>query len=185
MTDAPTDFSAAVFAKTSAGQQEIQTRALGLSPLARRLLVLIDGKRTGKDLEPFVAGHPLAQYIDELIAHACIEVKTVAPMAPSRVLDPAHPQPGETVTPTDWLAVLPPPESRSDKELEMARNFMINTVNSIFGHHNRISLIESIYGCKTTNELRKVYSAWAHALETSSAGHKRLPELREKLFAVL
>ncbi|AVO42281.1 hypothetical protein [Simplicispira suum] len=188
MTDAPIDFSAAVFSKTPAGQQEIQTRALGLSPLARRLLVLIDGKRTGKDLEPFVAGHSLAQYIDELLGHACIDMKVVAPAAPpasARAFDPAHPQPTDALAPTDWLAVLPPAETRSDKELEMARNFMINTVNNIFGHHNRISLVESIFVCKSTSELRNVYSAWASALETTSAGHKRLPELREKLFAVL
>ncbi|MFZ1499838.1 MAG: hypothetical protein WAT33_08445 [Giesbergeria sp.] len=188
MTDAPIDFSAAVFSKTAAGQQEIQSRALGLSPLARRLLVLIDGKRTGKDLAPFVAGHPLAQYIDELLGHACIDVKVAAPAVPAataQAFDPAHPQPPDALPPAGWLAALPPAETRSEKELEMARNFMINTVNNIFGHHNRISLVESIFGCKSSSELRNVYSAWATALESSSAGHKRLPELREKLFAVL
>ena len=41
----PKEFAAAIYAKTALGQQEIQTRSLGLAPLVRRLLVLIDGKR--------------------------------------------------------------------------------------------------------------------------------------------
>lgn len=61
----------------------------------------------------------------------------------------------------------------------MARNFMTNTVNNIFGHHNRISLLEAIHGCQSSGELRHVYVAWAQALETNATGKKRLPELRE------
>ena len=85
----------------------------------------------------------------------------------------------------DELARLPAADTRDAKELEMARNFMTNTVNNIFGHHNRISLLESIHACQSSEALRKVYPAWAHALETNSTGKKRLPELRDKLFAVL
>jgi len=39
MTDVSLDLSAATFAKTVIGQQEIQTRLLGLTPLTRRALV--------------------------------------------------------------------------------------------------------------------------------------------------
>lgn len=187
MPDSPTDFLSAVFAKTAAGQQEIASRGLGLSPLARRLLVLIDGRRTGEELAPFVAGNDLSVYLNELLGHSCVEAH--APVAPvtkaAKMTAEAaeiHPLPAAS---TDWLAVLPPVETRSAKDLEMARNFMTNTVNGIFGHHNRISLVESIYNSKTSSELRNVYHAWASALDTNSTGHKRLPELREKLFAVL
>ena len=62
---------------------------------------------------------------------------------------------------------------------------MTNTVNNIFGHHNRISLVESIFSSQSSEELRKVYPAWANALASNSTGKKRLPELREKLFTVL
>ena len=44
------DLSSAVFAKTEMGQQEIQTRSLGLSPLVHRILVLADGKKNGGEL---------------------------------------------------------------------------------------------------------------------------------------
>ena len=185
MPDTPTDLRSAIFSKTTTGQQEIASRSLGLSPLARRLLVLIDGRRTGHDLEPFVAGHELAQYLTELLDRDCVEMKAVLPAKASPATGSAAEASMLAPASTDWLAVLPPAESRSAKEMEMARNFMTNTVNNIFGHHNRISLIESIYNCKSSSELREVYHAWAQALESNSIGHKRLPELREKLFAVL
>ena len=92
---------------------------------------------------------------------------------------------------TDWPACAPnssaktTPATPDPLQLQQARNFMINTVNTIFGQHNRISLVESIYGSKTTEELRHVYIAWAEAMESNAVGKRRLPELREKLFAVL
>lgn len=183
MVDAPSDFRSTKFAKTQAGQEEIKARALGLSPLARRLLVLIDGKRSGAELAPFAMGQDPFQLINELLTHGLVSAKTEKavqdtppPAATSAI--------AENVT-TDWLAALPRSDSRSDQDREMARNFMTNTVNNIFGHHNRISLIEAIARCQSNAELRTVYAQWCAALETSSAGRKRLPELREKLFAVL
>jgi len=181
MADAPTNLTAAIYAKTAQGQQEIQSRSLGLTPLARRVLVLVDGKRSGKDLSTFVPGNEIAEQLTELLDRGCVEAVGVAPQAPSPAAAPAKPPaPDESD-----LAALPPAESRSAKELDMARNFMTNTVNNIFGHHNRISLIEAIHGCRSSSELRHVYVAWAQALETNNIGKKRLPELREKLFAVL
>lgn len=189
MPNVPADFDSAVFSKTETGQQEIASRSLGLSLLARRLLVLIDGRRTGGDLAPFVAGHDVAQYLNELLERRCVDMKAAPVAKVAGVLTavaPSSPVAAPlSATSPEWLAVLPPAETRTAKELEMARNFMTNTVNNIFGHHNRISLVESIFRSKTSAELRGVYSAWASALETNSIGHKRLPELREKLFAVL
>ena len=173
------------YAKTAEGQQEIQARAMGLTPLARRVLVLVDGHRSGKDLAAFVPGNDIEVHLTELLTRECIAaVGTAAAPAPAPAPAAAaasHPHdPFE-----DELARLPAADTRDAKELEMARNFMTNTVNNIFGHHNRISLLESIHACQSSEALRKVYPAWAHALETNSTGKKRLPELRDKLFAVL
>ena len=85
----------------------------------------------------------------------------------------------------DPLAQLPPAETRTEQDLEKARNFMTNTVNTIFGYHNRILLIESIFSCQSSSRLRNVYPAWAQALATNDTGKKRLPELSQKLFTVL
>lgn len=185
MPDLPTALLSRIYAKTAEGQHEIQARALGLTPLARRVLVLVDGHRSGKDLAAFVPGNDIEVHLTELLTRECIAaVGRAAAPAPASASAPAaagHPHdPFE-----DELNRLPAAETRSTKDLDMARNFMTNTVNNIFGHHNRISLLEAIFACQSSEALRKVYPAWAHALETNNTGKKRLPELRDKLFAVL
>ena len=185
MPDLSASLLSRIYAKTAEGQQEIQARAMGLTPLARRVLVLVDGHRSGKDLAAFVPGNDIEVHLTELLPRECIAaVGRAAAPAPASASAPAaagHPhEPFE-----DELARLPAAETRGAKDLDMARNFMTNTVNNIFGHHNRISLLEAIFACQSSEALRKVYPAWAHALETNNTGKKRLPELREKLFAVL
>ena len=118
MPDLPTSLLSRIYAKTAQGQQEIQSRTLGLTPLARRVLVLVDGHRSGKDLAAFVPGNDIEVHLTELLTRECIAaVGTAAAPAPA-----------------------PAPAAAA---------------------------------------------AWAHALETNSTGKKRLPELRDKLFAVL
>ena len=80
---------------------------------------------------------------------------------------------------------LPPADSRSAQDNEMARNFMINSINSIIGQNTRLSLVTDIFHAKGTEGLRKVYRAWESSMSDHGMGAKRLPELREKLFKVL
>ncbi|WP_439114820.1 hypothetical protein [Hydrogenophaga sp.] len=173
------DLTTAIFSKTPVGQQEIQSRGLGLAPLARRILVLVDGKRSGRDLSAFVSGHDdIEQILGALLSQGC-----VAAEAPSKA----------AVVPAAKVAVsaagtpqgLPAPETRTAKDNDMARHFMINSINSIIGQQMRISLIHDIFHAKSTEALRTVYHAWAASMADHGMGSKRLPELREKLFKVL
>ena len=183
MPDLSASLLSRIYAKTAEGQQEIQARAMGLTPLARRVLVLVDGHR--KDLAAFVPGNDIEVHLTELLTRECIAAvgRAAAPASASASAPAAAGHPHDPFE--DELNRLPAAETRSTKDLDMARNFMTNTVNNIFGHHNRISLLEAIFACQSSEALRKVYPAWAHALETNNTGKKRLPELREKLFAVL
>ena len=183
MFDDITDIDRAIFAKTVTGQQEIQSRALKLGPLPRRLLILIDGKRDGKELAPLVAGHDLASMISHLIEKNCIEHVRggTTPMVPDPI---AAPPAAAKKTPTD-TSTLPPAATRSAKEVEMARNFMTNTVNTVFQPNTRLTLLEAIFACKTVEDVRKVYPKWVETISSSAIGTKRLPEFREKLFKVL
>jgi len=180
MPDLSSTFLSTVFAKTAQGQQEIQARALGLPVLARRMLVLVDGHRSGRDLAAFVPEGSLDSCLSALLEQRCIQALAAQATAPA-VAPSAKP----SNTAADPLQALPRAETRSAQELEKARNFMTNTVNSIFGHHNRITLIESIFACQSSDQLRHVYPAWAQALAGSSSGKKRLSELSAKLFTVL
>lgn len=182
--DVSLDFAASIFAKTAAGAQEIQSRALGLPPLTRRLLVLVDGRRSGKELAAFVVGHDAAELLGQLLAHGCIEALAVArPVAATpkaAVAAVAAAPAAESV-----LSGLPQAAMRSARETAMARNFMTNTVNTMFGQNMRLTLIESIHGARTAEDLRRVYPAWAETMASIGLGAKRLPELRHKLFQVL
>ncbi|NWF43977.1 hypothetical protein F3K02_01745 [Hydrogenophaga sp. D2P1] len=186
------DLTTAVYAKTAVGQQEIQTRSLGLSPLVRRILVLVDGKRSGSELAPFLSGNgDIEEILGQLLTLDCVEAQArTKPMASQAAAAPAA---AATSTATNEgvesssseIPGLPSAGSRSAKDNEMARNFMINSVNSIIGQNTRISLVEDIFHAGTTEQLRVVYHAWASSMSNHGMGAKRLPELREKLFKVL
>ena len=82
MTDQPRDLTTAIFTKTPLGQEEIQSRSLGLSALVRRTLVLVDGKRSGGDLSAFVVGQGVTAILSELLDKGCIAATAVAAPRP-------------------------------------------------------------------------------------------------------
>ncbi|MDD2809671.1 hypothetical protein [Rhodoferax sp.] len=185
MTDSTPDASLAVFGKTALGQQEIQSRALGLNPLTRRVLILIDGKRKYQELATLTGVQNLAELLNELVAKGCIEVTATLAAASSKASSSSSASPQKAATSKDDLAQLPPAETRTFKQAEMAKNFMMNTVNTVFQQNTRLTLLEAIFGCKTPQEVRRVYPKWVETMEGSVIGAKRLPEFREKLFQVL
>jgi hypothetical protein len=190
------DLISATFAKTATGQQEIQTRALGLAPLVRRVLVLADGKKSGRDLGAFVSGgEDIKTILEQLLSLGCLEAKAQAKAAAAEPVA-AKAEAGDAATKADsseagndqylaGLATMVPADKRTSKDNEMARNFMINSVNSIIGQNMRLSLIHEIFHAQTTEELRLTYLHWEKTMSEHGMGSKRLPELREKLFKVL
>lgn len=177
------DFISASFAKTETGQQEIQRRSLGLSPLVRRILVLVDGQRCGKDLATFAAGGDIDAILEELVDKGCIEARPREKRDKAdAVAAPAEAAPAQVA---GFLARLPAAAERTAAQNDMARHFMINTVNAIFGQQTRISLVESISLAQGTEGLRQVYPSWEEAMVGSRTGSKRLPEFHSKLLNVL
>jgi hypothetical protein len=190
MFDAITDLDRAIFAKTEIGRQEIQSRGLGLSPLVRRLLILVDGKRSTQELVPLIAGQGLGEMLKQLFDQQCIELvnKNVlrAPVNPlPQQPEVAQAKPAATGLAETTLAALPDAEFRSAKDAEMARNFMTNTINAMFGQHMCLSMIESISACDTSAALRQVYPAWYELMSSNRSAAKELPTLNEKLARVL
>jgi hypothetical protein len=191
----PQDLTNAVFGKTLLGQQEIQDRSLGLVPLVRRILVLADGKRSYEDLAALVPeGSDLGEMIRVLLEKGCLQVQSMvkSPASPSP-RGAQSPEPSKAADPVvagtatnakshpDWV----PASQRTAKDNDMARHFMMNSVNAIIGQGLRISLIHDIFHSDTTEKLREVYFAWEASMSNHGMGARRLPELREKLFKVL
>jgi len=181
------DLPQTIFAKTAVGQDEIQNRTLKLPLMIRRLLLLVDGKRPVKELAAFVAGQDVQPLIQELLEKGCIEsVAAEAPpsgsSSPKADRDPVE---AAELAAASALAALPPPQSRSAKQIDMARNFMINTINTMLEQNTRLTLVEKIFAAKDAAELRSYFAEWEMSMEASWIARKRLPELRKKLFAVL
>ncbi|GLS14346.1 hypothetical protein [Hydrogenophaga electricum] len=181
------DLISAAFAKTATGQQEIQQRSLGLSPMVRRILVLVDGQRCGRDLATFAAGSDIAAILGELVDKGCIQARQreMPEKSDRRVVGALAETPSTAREADTFLTRLPPAAERTAAQNEMARNFMINTVNTIFGQHTRLSLIESIAHASGTDGLRQAFLGWKEAMTENRAGSKRLPEFMGKLVAVL
>ena len=166
------------FAKTATGKQAIETKHIPLSLVDRRVLLLVDGVKTGEELAMFCVGKDVSSILQSLLDQELIEIVATAapPATTSGVPDTAPdtlsalPEPGDLG--------LPPASQRSAKEME-------NTVNTVFQPNTRLSLLEAIQGCNTATELRQVYLQWEDTLSTSRIGLKRLPEFKKKLFTVL
>ncbi len=183
MINLPASFST-VYAKTDVGHHEMKTRALRLKPTSRRLLVLVDGWRSGKELSLLLVGQDIEVAMGNLIDQGCIEsVATDVTASTSVASSPIRAATASGNTPE--LDVLPAPQLRSPQQADMARHFMINTVNLMYGEHTRLSLIEAISDCDDTEALRAVYPLWLESMIGNRSAVKRLPELRSKLFAVL
>lgn len=181
MTDNSPAQLARVFAKTDEGQAEIKTRALGLTAKVRSVLIMVDGQRNVRDLAG-LTGSDIDVSLHELLSAGCI-----VEVAPPKIAAAAAAAPAAAAGPSasDDIAALPPASSRSAKQVDMARNFMTNTVNTMFGANMRLSMIEAIYNCRTADDLRGVYPQWVETMMGSVQGARRLPELRQKLFDVL
>ena len=179
------DLSSAVFAKTEIGQQEIQSRSLGLATMVRRILVLADGKKSGGELAAFLpSAAEIHVVLKQLISLGCLnaEAGSKSTSRPSTAESAAS---APSAAPSGEIPGLPSAEKRSLKDNEMARNFRINSINSIIAQQMRVSLIQDIFHAETTEALRIVYQAWEASMSDHGMGRKLLPELTEKLFKVL
>jgi hypothetical protein len=202
MTDALTDtaipdLAEAVLAKTDLGREEIKSRTLRLPPLPRRLLLLADGQRDMRALAELLAGQDVFAVARELVAMGCLVVHSrstappaSAPVAPAAASGAAAPTSvsGDIVASRQTaaaLAGLPPGSSRTREQVELARNFMINTINRMLDQYSHSTLVEQIAASVGADGLREHFAAWESAIASSWVGKKRLPELRQRLFEVL
>ncbi len=68
-----------IFKKTLAGIAELERHTLKLRPELRRLLIMIDGKRSVDSLVPFFRPNELPLLVDELLQ--CGAIETIVPVA--------------------------------------------------------------------------------------------------------
>lgn len=168
------------YAKADKGFAEIESRSFGLSPKLRRVLILIDGKRTFEMLKSMLSFEGLEKMLDDLTSQGFIrKVEVVGAEAPV-----AAPQVEETAEASaDPFADLP--ESRKGADLEKAKNFMINTLVHFHGQYTKMDLMRSVKAAESHSAVREHYADWLRCMHESRQAEKRLGELTKQLLDVI
>jgi hypothetical protein len=78
-----------------------------------------------------------------------------------------------------------PAEPRTPKQIEMAKNFMINTLITFVGQYANPDLMKKVQAATDSSVLRDSLQEWKRCIETSTAGARRLKELEAELRKVL
>lgn len=167
----------AVFAKTPKGYEEIDTKAGGLTPRQRRVLIMVDGKRTVDDLRAMLQADDLQHTLGLLEEDGFIQITALINGSVNK-LPPDASLPSITAF-TDL------PEAHDPLRQEQARNFMMNTLNVFVGSLGASSLIERIENARGHEGLRNLYDEWYHAIIMSREGKREAEVLRGKLLKVI
>jgi len=136
---------AVICIKTDTGRAEIAARSDALSPLQRRVLILVDGKKTVNDLGAFVRAGELDGAMTHLLALGMIastdEVSALqAPVAPGFAAAQATQAPRPATSLAHFLAVR-----------EQASAFVRDSLGA-----SGEPICEAIDRCKSPEELRKL-----------------------------
>ncbi len=130
-----------VYAKTAQGAAEVSTRAAGLSLTARRVLIMIDGKRSVAELVPYANPNDIGTVIEQLEGKGLVY--------PAHAVDIAPPPP---------VAAPPEPLEVSD-DRTLAANFDALKRRAVRELSDRLGPDAEVIGMriehtKTTDELR-------------------------------
>ncbi len=169
-----------VFAKTQKGHDEITSKAGGLTPRQRRVLIFVDGKRSVDELRGMLQADDLQHTLGMLEEDGYIAVGA-ASTAPGKAGAPAaQAAPLPSVTAFSEL-----PSSPDPMRLQQARNFMVNTLNTFVGSLGASSLLDRIDQAQGHEGLRALFDEWYHAMVMSREGRREAEGLRTKLLAVI
>lgn len=157
--------------KTDRGQAELTQRSLKFDSYTRRLLIFIDGQRNRQQLQALMGERDITPLLVTLLEHGCIEGDVsranATPAAPEAGLEDSQDLP-----------------ARSARELEMGRNFIINTLSTFTGPYAHADLMAEALKAQDQLSLRALLPQWRAALEVETPA-KRLAELQGQLLKVI
>lgn len=163
-----------LFIKTPKGIEEIERRGGGLTPRVRRVLIMIDGKRTVDDIRAMALADDLSHTLGLLEEAGYIEL--------SKQELPATAADGGLPSITTFRTI---PAEPIPKDLDMAKNFIINTLKTFCGPLTHLSIVEATFAARTHEELREQFGPWYNVIVETSAGRRRAEELRAQLLKVI
>ncbi|MFH1660809.1 MAG: hypothetical protein FD131_2860 [Rhodocyclaceae bacterium] len=165
------------FAKTPKGHDEITTKAGGLSPRVRRVLIFVDGKRTVDELRGMLQSDDLQHTLGMLEEEGYIEVAAVLDEK-GRASIPDAPLPSIT-------AFRSLPDKTNPKELDMAKNYMMNSLKAFVGPYSHLTIVEAVFAATSHEALREQFAPWFAAIIETTQGKRRAEHLRAELLKVI
>jgi hypothetical protein len=157
------------YSKTAKGHEEIAERCAGLGLRARRLLILIDGRREPEELARLAGDANIDQTLNALVEGGFIQAAS-APVAP-----PVAPAP----------VPMQAPRSARTASLALAQDFMMNTLRTFHGPYAKLNLVKRIHASSSVEDLRTLVDEWQHSINESRIGRKRADELLARLLEVM
>lgn len=164
-----------IYTKTPKGQDEIAHRSGDVGQRARRLLILIDGRRGTDELAALSADDAIATTLSQLEEAGLIEA--VAAAAPERVMPAAVVEPASRA-----IAGGQAPKAG---DLQLARDFMMNTLRTFHGPYAKLGLMKRIQAAPDRDGLMALHEEWLASISETRIGRKRAEELTERLMAVM
>ena len=166
-----------IFVKTQKGVEEIGKRTSDMSLRVRRILILVDGKRTAEDIRELAPADDLNQTLGLLEESGYIEpIRQPEAAAPASEVDGG--------TPKEFI-FRKIPDAPDPKEIEMARHFILNTLYTFCGQWAHLSIVKAASAANTHEELRKCFIPWYNAIIETGEGRRRAEELSSSLLKVI
>ena len=162
----------AVFVKTARGLAELGLRSDALTPRARCVLILVDGRRTVSELNTLIQSESLRNILGQLEEDGYIELVEAKAGAIPVAAPPDGPV-GALHQPAD------------PKRLRQARSIMSEAIHSFVGESGAKGLLRQIAAARSHQDLRDLYGDWIGVLSSSLASPWEVRDLREKLLRVI
>lgn len=169
----------ATYVKTSSGAQEIENRSGALTPKERRVLIVIDGKRSLEEVQAMTMAEDLAHTLAKLEEAGFIAAVGGGGSGSGGAAT------RESSAPATEVTFRKLPESLDSKDLEMAKNFIINTLKTFCGPMSHLTIVEATFSASTHEQVRAQYAAWREAISESWNGRRNLEDLSKQLLKVI
>lgn len=174
----------ALFAKTAQGYDEVETKAGGLPPVLRRVLIFVNGKRRFDELKTLPRVDDLEQALLQLEQDGYI-YRTSATGSLSPPVSPAAVAPPVTEAAASDGEFRPLPTTNSALDIQQIRNFMMNTLNVFVGVVGTTALLNRLQNAQTHAEFRTLFSEWHIAITGSRDGRREADKLRAELLKLI
>ncbi len=177
------------YSKTENGQIAFKERRI--VGRQRSMFIMFDGNKTADEILAATVGLGVTKEdVQALVDQGFLVLVNESPVAVTTSPKPASPSVSSAASSLQGLVEqtlvgLPASSQRTAKDVRMARDFMTNTVNTMFGQYTRLTFIEAVHACETTDQLRALFPEWVHVMSESAIGAKRLPELCQQLAKTL